>query len=148
MNDAVEIEVNVGGVRLAIAVRVAGGEVLSVRPGPAPRSPQGGQASGEAVAARTSRFTIARTGYGGSQAQGQRPAPASGGGQQRESIIPAINEARERHGLADARGAGVLARFMGVERFTVKAVEEWLRAGPGRTLDGLARGAASSGGQR
>ncbi|MCC6387885.1 MAG: hypothetical protein IT302_10945 [Dehalococcoidia bacterium] len=133
MNDAVEIEVNVGGVRLAIAVRVAGGEVLSVRPGPAPRSPQGGQAS---------------TGYGGSQAQGQRPAPASGGGQQRESIIPAINEARERHGLADARGAGVLARFMGVERFTVKAVEEWLRAGPGRTLDGLARGAASSGGQR
>jgi len=130
VNDAVEIEVNVGGVRLAIAVRVAGGEVLSVRPGPAPRSPQGGQGP---------------TGYG-SQPQGQRPA-ASGGGQ-RESIIPAINEARERHGLADARGAGVLARFMGVERFTVKAVEEWLRAGPGRTLDGLARGAASSGGQR
>lgn len=100
MNDAVEIEVNVGGVRLAIAVRVAGGEVLSVRPGPAPRSPQGGQASGEAVAvppcARTRCFTIARTGYGGSQAQGQRPAPASGGGQQRESIIPAINEARRR----------------------------------------------------
>ena len=133
MNDAVEIEVNVGGVRLAIAVRVAGGEVLSVRPGPAPRSPQGGQQGG---------------GYGDSHGQGQRPPASGGGGQQRESIIPAINEARERHGLADARGAGVLARFMGVERFTVKAVEEWLGAGPGRTLDGLARGAAASGGQR
>lgn len=137
MSDGVQMEINVGGVRLAIAVRVLGGEVVSVREQQSrPAGPPDGQGAPAAPAAGPRAYGTTSHGQGG----GRGPYP--------ESIIPAINAARERFGLADGRGAGAIAAFLGVERFTVKAAEAWLQGAPGRTIDGLMNAVVSARGER
>ncbi len=137
MSDGVQMEINVGGVRLAIAVRVLGGEVVSVREQQSrPAGPQDGQGPPPAASAGPRAYGATSHAQGG----GRGPYP--------ESIIPAINAARERFGLADGRGAGAIAAFLGVERFTVKAAEAWLQGAPGRTIDGLMNAVVSARGER
>lgn len=132
MSDGVQMEINVGGVRLAIAVRVLGGEVVSVRE---QQSRPAGPPDGQGAPAGPRAYGATSHGQGG-----RGPYP--------ESIIPAINAARERFGLADGRGAGAIAAFLGVERFTVKAAEAWLQGAPGRTIDGLMNAVVSARGER
>lgn len=120
MSEPVEIEIHDAEGRLLLAMQVFGGRVVR-------RQPEGDS----------------RPAASASRPSNERHGGNSGGGRAAygKSILPALNAAREAASLADGRGAGILADFLGLEKLTVKAVEEWLDEDTRRTLEDLMHGA-------
>ncbi len=129
MSDAVEVEVNVGGIRLGIAIRVLGGEIVSVHEANRrPQTSQGGQG--------------APRGYqGGRQQRPAVPARTPGPGRSRygESIIDPLNAARAKYDLEGGRNARYIAKAMGANDIRLANVEDWLDANPDLDLEELMR---------